>query len=434
MLTGDFMGLALVLIFFTALSLAVPIAFALGVATIVVFILINPELLLLMPQRIFKGMDLFALVAIPFFILAGELMGGSGILDRILNFARMTVGKIRGSVAQVTVLVSMIFGWINGSGVAGTSAVGSMLIPRMNKEYKNPGFSCAVTACSSTVGPIIPPSVPMIIYALVAENVSVGAMFAAGVIPGVMIGAGLMGIVYILARKRGYAADYTTYTIVEKVKITQRFLVGAFLPIIMVGGIIFGIFTPVEAGAVAVLYAVLVGFFVTKSLSLSMVYGALLRTGVISSVVFLMMGIANVASWILTTEQIPQAVAGIITSITTDPLLFLLLINLILLVVGLFFDTVAAMVMFGPLLIPIAAQYGIDPLQFGMIFTVNLIIGMVTPPVGLCLFIAAGIGKTPIEAVIKESLPFLAWLLVVLAVVTYLPATYLWVPELLGYH
>src|SRR5699024_3898908 len=185
------------------------------------------------------------------------------------------------------------------------------------------------------------------------------------VLPGDMTGDRMMEIVYILDSKRGYAADYTTYTIVEKVKITQRFLVGAFLPIIMVGGIIFGIFTPVEAGAVAVLYAVLVGFFVTKSLSLSMVYGALLRTGVISSVVFLMMGIANVASWILTTEQIPQAVAGIITSITTDPLLFLLLINLILLVVGLFFDTVAAMVMFGPLLIPIVTQYGIDPLQIG---------------------------------------------------------------------
>ena len=427
------MGLALVVTFFAALSMAVPVAFALGLATIVVFILIDPEFLLLVPQRIFTGIDMFALVAIPFFILAGELMGGSGILDRILNFARMSVGRIRGSVGQVTVLVSMIFGWINGSGVAGASAVGSMLIPKMAKEYKNPGFACAVTACSSTVGPIIPPSVPMIIYALVAQNVSVGAMFAAGVIPGLMIGIGLMFIVYIIARKRGYPADSDTYSWRERFVITQRFMVGAFLPVIMVGGIILGIFTPVEAGAVAVLYAIIVGLFVTKSLNFTMICGALRRTGVISSVVFLMMGIANVASWILTTEQIPQVAAEALSSVTSNPLIFLLLVNIILLIVGLFFDTVAAMVMFGPLLIPMAEAYGIDPLQFGIIFTVNLITGMVTPPVGLCLFIAAGIGKTPIEQVIKESFPFLVWLLTVLIIVTYFPSTYMWVPDLLGY-
>ncbi|MFT0545533.1 TRAP transporter large permease [Allopusillimonas ginsengisoli] len=427
------MGLALVITFFAALSMAVPVAFALGLATIVVFILIDPEFLLLIPQRIFTGIDMFALVAIPFFILAGELMGGSGILDRILNFARMSVGRIRGSMGQVTVLVSMIFGWINGSGVAGASAVGSMLIPKMTKEYNNPGFACAVTACSSTVGPIIPPSVPMIIYALVAQNVSVAAMFAAGVIPGLMIGVGIMVIVYIIARKRGYPAESRQYTWMEKLMITQRFMVGAFLPVIMVGGIVLGIFTPVEAGAVAVLYAILVGLFVTRTLTFSLICAALRRTGVISSVVFLMMGLANVASWILTTEQIPQVAADALSSVTSNPLVFLLLVNVILLVVGLFFDTVAAMVMFGPLLIPMAAAYGIDPVQFGMIFTLNLIIGMVTPPVGLCLFIAAGVGKTPIEQVIKESLPFLAWLMTVLMIVTYLPSTYMWLPRLLGY-
>ncbi|MYN14810.1 TRAP transporter large permease subunit [Pusillimonas sp. TS35] len=427
------MSAALILTFFTALSLAVPVAFALGLATIAAFLLIDPDFLPLLPQRIFTGLDMFALVAIPFFILAGELMGGSGIMDRILNFSRMLVGHVRGSVGQVTVLVSMIFGWINGSGVAGASAVGSMLIPKMEAEYKNKGFACAVTACSATVGPIIPPSVPMIIYALVAQNVSVGAMFAAGVVPGVLIGGGLMGIVYLIARKRGYPAEKGSYSLLQRLAITRQFAVGAFLPVIMVGGIMFGVFTPVEAGAVAVLYALLIGLFVTRTLTAPMIWSALRRTGVISSVVFLMMGVANVASWIMTTEQLPQAAAEALSAITTNPLVFLLLVNIILLIAGLFLDTVAAMVMFGPLLIPMAAEFGIDPLQFGLIFTVNLIIGLVTPPVGLCLFIAAGIGKTPIEAVVKESLPFLAWLLVVLGIVTYVPSTYMWLPKMLGY-
>lgn len=427
------MGVALMLSFLGILAIGVPVAFALGIAAMIMFVVINPSLLALVPQRIFTGMDLFALVAVPFFILAGELMGGSGILERIMSFSRMVAGGIRGSVAQVTILVSMIFGWINGSGVAGASAVGSMMIPTATKQYGNPGFACAVTACSSTVGPIIPPSVPMIIYALVAQNVSVGALFAAGVIPGLLVGLGMMAIVYLIARRRNYPADKGTYTLRERFTISRKFLVALLLPVIMVGGIVSGVFTPVESGAIAVLYATFVGFFVTRSLDLRGFVTSLKKTGVISSVVFLMMGVANVAAWIMTTEQVPQIAAQAIRSLTDNPLVFLLLVNVILLVIGCLFDTVAAMVMFGPILIPMATAFGIDPLHFGMIVCINLIIGMVTPPVGICLFVAAGIGKTPIEQVVKESLPFLLWLLVVLAIVTYLPDTYLWLPRVLGY-
>lgn len=427
------MGATLILTFFGAIAIGVPIAFALGIAAIVVFVLIDPSFLKLLPQRIFTGIDLFALVAIPFFILAGELMGASGILNRILTFSRLIAGRFRGSLAQVTILVSMIFGWINGSGVAGASAVGSMLIPPMSKEYKDPALACAVTGCSSIVGPIIPPSVPMIVYALVAQNVSVAGLFAAGVIPGILLGVGMMGIVYLIARLRGYPATPTDYDLAAKLRIVGRFMIAAFLPVIMVGGIISGIFTPVEAGAVAVFYALLVGFFVTRELHAGALYRALLRTGVISSVVFLMMGVANVASWILTTQQVPQTVGNLIYSLTTDPLVFLLLINIVLLITGLLFDTVAAMVMFGPILIPLAEIYGIDPLQFGMIVVLNLVIGLVTPPVGICLFITAGIGNTPIEKVFKSSLPFLVWLFAVLMIVTYLPEVYMWLPEMLGY-
>ncbi len=427
------MGATLMLTFLGILAIGVPVAFALGIAAIIMFAIINPSLLALLPQRIFTGIDMFALVAVPFFILAGEPMGGSGILDRIMSFSRMVAGGIRGSVAQVTILVSMIFGWINGSGVAGTSAVGSMMIPSLTKKYGNAGFACAVTACASTVGPIIPPSVPMIIYALVAQNVSVGGLFAAGVVPGVLVGLGMMVIVYFISRRRNYPAEKGTYTLLDRFRISRKFFIALMLPVIMVGGIVSGAFTPVESGAIAVLYALFVGFFLTRSLSVSSVVVALKKTGVTSSVVFLMMGVANVASWIMTTEQLPQAAAEAIRALTDNPLVFLLLVNIILLIVGCLFDTVAAMVMFGPILIPMAEPYGIDPLHFGMIVCINLIIGMVTPPVGICLFIASGIAKTPIEQVIKESLPFLLWLLVVLGLVTYFPQTFLWLPEMLGY-
>lgn len=427
------MGGVLVIAFFSALAIGVPIAFALGIAAVLCIVLINPDFLALVPQRMFSGLDLFALVAIPFFILAGELMGSSGILERILQFSRLAAGRMRGSLAQVNIIVSMVFGWINGSGVAGASAVGSMLIKPTAEEYNDGPFACAITGCAAIAGPIIPPSVPMIVYALVAQNVSVAGLFAAGIVPGLMIAFGLMVIVYVIARIRGYKSDPLNASWAEKFAIVRRFIVAFILPLIMVGGIVGGIFTPVEAGAVAVLYAIVVGFFVTRSLTVNSVRKALLRTGITSAVVFMMMGVANIASWILTTQQVPQTIGMEMMQFTQNPLVFLLMVNIVLLLVGLVFDTVAGMVMFGPILIPMASMYGIDPLHFGLIFVVNLTIGLVTPPVGICLFITAGIGKVPIEKVFKASAPFIAWLFTVLLIITYFPGVFMWVPELLGY-
>jgi tripartite ATP-independent transporter DctM subunit len=273
----------------------------------------------------------------------------------------------------------------------------------------------------------------MIVYALVAQNVSIGALFAAGIVPGILMGIGMMVIVHVIARRRRYPAEPGRVGSAEALAIVGRFLIAALLPVILVGGIVGGVFTPVESGAVAALYAIVTGFLVTRTLTIKALYAALRKTGIISSVVFLMMGVANVASWILTTQQVPQAAARAITALTSDPLVFLLLVNLLLLLVGCVLDTVAAMVMFGPLLIPMAAAFGIDPLHFGMVVVLNLVIGLVTPPVGICLFIASGLGKVPIEPVFKESLPFLAWLLVVLMAVTYFPGTFLWVPRALGF-
>lgn len=419
--------------FFLLMAIGVPVAFALGLAGAAVYALQDPALLKLVPQRLFTGIDLFALLAVPFYILAGELMGSSGILERLLNLARLMVGRFRGGLLQVNVLASMVFGGINGSAVAEASAVGSMLIPVTAKEYKDPPLACAVTACAAVVGPIIPPSVPMIIYALIAQNVSVAALFAAGIVPGVLIGLGLMVIAYILARRRNLPAIDTRYTVARALTIVGHALMPLMLPVILVGGVLAGIFTPVESGVVAVLFALFVGFFVTRTLSLRETAEACLRCGVVSAVVFLMMGTANIVTWIVTTEQIPHAAAAMIRAISNEPWAFLLMVNLVLLVTGLFLDVVAAMIMFVPILLPVAVGFGIDPLHFGLVIVLNLVIGLVTPPVGICLFVVSGIGHVSVMQVFRASLPFLAWLVFVLFLVTYVPAVYLWVPRLLGY-
>lgn len=419
--------------FFALMAVGVPVAFALGLAGAAVYALQDPALLKLVPQRLFTGIDLFALLAVPFYILAGELMGSSGILERLLNLARLIVGRFRGGLLQVNILASMVFGGINGSAVAEASAVGSMLIPVTTKEYKDPALASAVTACAAVVGPIIPPSVPMIIYALIAQNVSVAALFAAGIVPGILIGLGLMGTAYILARRRGLPALEERYTFGRAARIVGRSLIPLMLPVILVGGVLTGIFTPVESGVVAVVYALVVGFGITRELSLRQAADACLRTGVVSAVVFMMMGAANIVTWIVTTEQIPHSAAKLIQSIASEPWAFLLLVNIVLLVTGLFLDVVAAMIMFVPILLPVALAYGIDPLHFGLVIVLNLVIGLVTPPVGICLFVVAGIGHVSIIQVFKAALPFLSWLIFVLFLVTYVPGVYLWMPRLLGY-
>ncbi len=418
--------------FATSVVIGIPIAFALGIAAWASMLTSGEVPLYLIPQRMFTGVDSFILMAIPFFMLAGELMGSTGILDRLLKFADALVGHVRGGLAHVNIVASMIFAGISGSAVADASALGSVLIPAMREEY-DVDFGTAVTAGASTIGPIIPPSIPMIIYATSTAGISIAGLFLSGVIPGIMMGLGMMAIAYFIARKRQYPIRKGHLTSREFLARLWRVLPALMMPVVVLGGILGGVFTPTEAGAVSVMYAVLVGLFVTRELKLSDIPPALLRAGTTTAIVFLLIATANGVSWLLSTRQVPILISAYLKSISPSPLVFLLVVNLFLLLVGCLMETAAALIMLVPILAPIAASYGIHPLHFGFVVVMNLVIGLLTPPVGVCLFVCCGIANISLERLVRAVWPFLVWQIIVLALVTYFPELALWIPRLFGY-
>ncbi|MBI4734669.1 MAG: TRAP transporter large permease [candidate division NC10 bacterium] len=419
--------------FVVTVVIGVPIAFGLGLAAVAGILAWGKVSLWLVPQRMFTGVDSFVFMAIPFFILAGELMTTSGILDRLLKFADALVGHIRGGLAHVNIVGSMVFAGISGSAVADAAALGAVLIPAMEKEY-DIDFGSGVCAGASTIGPIIPPSIPMVIYALAAGGVSIAGLFLAGVIPGILMGLGMMAIAYVIARRRGYPVR-------PRLPSWHAFLVrlwqvipALLMPVIIVGGILGGVFTPTEAAAVAVAYALLVGFLVTRELKWRDIPPALVRSAVTTSVVFMLIATANIVSWLLTTQQVPRLLGGFLRATAPSPWLFLLLVNVFLLIVGCLMDLSAAMIMFVPILAPIAMSYGVQPLHFGFVVVLNLVIGLLTPPVGVCLFVAGGIARISMERLVRAVWPFLLWQIVVLVLVTYIPALSMLIPRLFGYN
>ncbi|MFD2044523.1 TRAP transporter large permease [Ornithinibacillus salinisoli] len=421
-----------VIMFLVLIAISVPIAFALGLSTLVAFVLTNNPIDLF-AQRLWTGLDKFTLVAIPFFILAGELMGGSGILVRLLDFARLIVGKIKGGLLYINIFVSMLFGGINGSAVADTSAVGSMLIPATKREYKDPELAAAVTAISSVVGPIIPPSLPMLIYTFAAANVSVAALFLAGIIPGILLGLSMMAVTFFIAKKRDYPRDGRTYTFKEVLRILGRFLIAAVLPIIMVAGIVGGVVTPTEAGCIGIIYALLIGFFVTKELTLKATYKAMVRTIIVTAIVMIMIAIGNVATWWLSIQGIPADISTFFQNVTSSPAIFLFLMLILYIFIGLFIEQAAAMIMLVPVFAPLATTYGIDPMHFGLVTVLALAIGLITPPVGICLFVSSSIAKVKLQRVFVVSIPYLIAMTIVLLLVTFVPQIYLWLPRMLGF-
>ncbi len=418
--------------FVATLTIGIPIAFCLGVAALSSMIVWGKVPLYLIPQRMFTGVDSFILMAIPFFMLAGELMGSTGILSRLLKFADALVGHIRGGLAHVNIVGSMIFAGISGSAVADASALGAICIPAMTKEY-DVDFGAAVTAGAATIGPIIPPSIPMIIYATSTSGVSIAGLFLCGVIPGIMMGLGMMAIAYYIARKRQYPIRKERITMREFLYRCWYVLPGIIMPAIVLGGILGGIFTATEAGAISAVYALVVGLFVTRELKLRDIPPALLRAGITTAIVFVLIAMANAVSWLLSTQQVPMLIAGYLKSISPSPLLFLVVVNLFLLVVGCLMETAAAIIMLVPILAPIAISYGIHPLHFGFVVVLNLVIGLLTPPVGAVLFVVCGQANLSIERLFRHVWPHLVWQLVVLALVTYFPELALWVPRLFGY-
>jgi tripartite ATP-independent transporter DctM subunit len=418
--------------FLVLLLIGTPISFALGISGVIGLSIQNPDFLRLVPQRMFAGIDSFPLMAIPFFVLAGELMGTSGILVRLVRLAEALVGHVRGGLAHVSIVASMIFAGISGSAIADASALGSTLVPAMKKGGYSTQFSCGVVGSAALIAPIIPPSIPMIVYAFVVGQVSVGGLFLAGVVPGLVMGLGLMAVVYVIARRRGYGA---------RERSSPKELWAAFtnavwamlMPLIILGGILGGVFTATEAGAVAVAYAVFVGLAVTRELTWRHIHHALSHCVVVSAVVFLLVATSSIVSWLLTAALVPSMIAGWMRGISADPAVFLLLTIALLLIVGCFLDNIAAMIMIAPILAPIAGHYEIDALQFAMVFVLVSVFGMMTPPVGAVLFTVCGVAKTRIEPVIWESLPLLAWILVVIVLVAFVPSLSLALPHFLGY-
>ena len=415
-------------VFLILLVVGMPIAFALGIAS-TAYLLMEGISLTIVPQRMYAGIDTFVLLCIPGFVLAGNLMNVGNITEHIVRFSNALLGHIRGGLGLANVGGSMIFGGISGTAVADSASIGSVMIPGMARSGYDKPFAAAVTAASSTVGPIIPPSVPMIIAGSLS-GISVGRMFLAGAVPGLLMGLAMMITVYILAVRRGYPKEKRV-PVMQLLREAKTAFWALLMTVIILYGIIGGFFTPTEASIVACVYALVVGMYVYKGLTWRKLPGILVDTVLTSSALLLMVGLANLFGWILTSEQIPQMIATLILSISENPLIVLLILNLILLFVGAFMETIAALIILFPALVGVATGVGVDPVHFAVIAVLNLMIGLTTPPVGVCLFVVAGIGKLPMLTVARAIVPFLLCNLAVLMLVTYVPAISLWLPNLL---
>ena len=423
--------LTLILSFVFFLVIGVPIAFVLGLTPLVVLITQGETPLVLVAQRIFTGMDSPVLMAVPFFILAGNIMSAGGMTGRLVRFCNVLVGSFRGGLAYINVVISMIFAGITGAAVADTSAVGAILIPAMKKDGYDSDFSAAVTATSSTIGPVIPPSIPFILYGVLGE-VSIASLFLAGFVPGVLLGLFQMGVVGYYAHKRGYPKSRRP-SFREAVKVSIDAFLVLLMPMIILGGILTGVFTPTESACVAVFYALFIALFVYRDIHLRDLPRIIIKTGATSSLVMLVIGAASIFSWLLASEEIPQLVTESILTLTQSKVLILLLMNILLLIIGTFMELTASLIILVPVLLPLMLKIGVDPLHFGVILVLNLVIGLTTPPVGVCLFIACSIARTSLEKLSRAIVPFLLASLVVLIICTYWEGLIMAIPRYFGY-
>lgn len=417
----------LFLVFFLLLFLRFPIAFALGISTLV-YILTAGYPLVIIPLKMYSGIDVFVLLSIPGFILAGNLMNSCGMTDRIIRLCNNFLGHIRGGLSLANIGASMIFSGISGTAISDTASIGSVMIPAMKKEGYDADFACAVTSSSSTIGPIIPPSLPMIIAGSLT-GLSIGKLFLAGAIPGLLLAAGLMIVSYTISRKKNHPKQPKAKWIERGRSLIHAFW-ALFMTFLILFGIIGGIFTPTEASVAAVLYALFVGVLFYKTLSWRVVRQVMANSAGTTASLMILVGFANLFGWILISEQIPQNLADFLLTITKNKYLLLLLINILLIITGSFMETIAALLIVYPILLKVAVSVGIDPIQFSVIAVLNLIIGLNTPPVGVCLFVSSGIGKVSLEKVARAVFPFLLVSLFILLLVSYIPALSLFLPGL----
>lgn len=421
----------LLISFLVFLIIGVPIAFVLGLTPMAVLVTQGETPLVLVAQRIFTGIDSPVLMAVPFFILAGNIMSAGGMTERLLRFCNVLVGSFRGGLAYINVVISMIFAGITGAAVADTSAVGSILIPAMKRDGYDSDFASAVTATSSTIGPVIPPSIPFIIYGVIGE-VSIASLFLAGFVPGILLGVFQMGVVWHYARKRGYPKS-SLPSLREALRVSLDAFLVLLMPIIILGGILSGVFTPTESACIAVFYALFIGLLVYRDIHLKDLPRILINTGATSSLVLLVIGTASIFSWLLASEEIPQLVTESMLTLTKNKIFILLLMNLLLLMIGTFMELTASLIILAPVLLPLMTKIGVDPLHFGVILVLNLVIGLTTPPVGVCLFIACSIGQTSLEKLSRAILPFLLASIAVLIICTYWEGLIMAIPKYFGY-
>jgi C4-dicarboxylate transporter DctM subunit len=423
-------GIILFSVLIITIATSIPIGITLGLSTGIAMWLTSDIPMLMLVQKSVTGLDSFPLLAIPFFILAGELMCYGGISKRIVALADALVGWVTGGLSMVTVLACMFFAAISGSGPATVSAIGSFMIPEMKERgYKGP-FSAAIAAASGTIGVIIPPSIPFVIYCIVAQC-SIGEMFIAGIIPGIIIGLSLMTVCYFNARG--------DKNIVMQPRPTFRSVAHAFgdgiwaliTPIIILGGIYGGIFTPTEAAVVAVVYSVVIGVFVYKELTFKMLYNCLRQAALVNGATEFMIGFSMAFAAYLTMAQIPQSMAAALGALASNPILLLMVINVFLLIIGCFVDNIASVIILTPILLPVVTGIGINPIHFGLIMTVNLAVGFITPPYGINLFVASAISNQSIEKISIAIIPSIVAMILCLLLFTYVPAVTMWLPTVL---
>lgn len=426
------MTVLVIAVFVLFAILGMPLSFALGFSSVTVLFLENFELVV-MAQRMLYAVDNFPLMAIPLFILAGEIMVKSEMMERLVSFSNSLIGKVHGGLAHVTIVSGMILAAVSGAAVACASALGSALVPALRKYYPD-GYSSAVIASAANLGPVIPPSNAMIVYALMAgSTVSVGALFVAGIVPGLILTVGFMAIASFISWRRKYPLTGEAFSMTNALHQFRRAGIIIFMPILVVGGIVGGVFTATEGAGIAVAYSALIGFFVTRKLRIADLPKLLFRSAVTAAMVGALIAFASAMTFVFTIDMIPNRLAEWIRAFTTDPMVFLFIVMLLLVVVGMLLESNAAYIMLVPLFAPIAVAYGIDPLWFGFLFMYNLVVGMMTPPVGVLFFVMSGITRVKMGVIVRESTPYIVLQFVVLALCIVFPPLVTALPKALGF-
>ena len=425
------MGWLVTSVLILSMLISVPVGIALGLSAFIGMLYVSPDVLIMMPQKFLYGLDSFPLLAIPLFVLAGQLMSNGGLAKRIIAMALIFVGQIRGGLALVVIFSAMLISGISGSPSANTAAIGSVAIPAMKRLKYPPEFATAVLAAAGGVSTLVPPAIDLIIIGVIA-NISIGGLFAAGILPAIVNGIAIMLIAYYFSKKMNLPlADKTTTS--DQIRVLKDGILPLLMIGIILGGIYGGVFTPTEAASVAVVYGFLVSFFIYKELKLEDMPKLLLNTAVLSGVVLLVLATASMFSFILTFERIPHALAQAIVTYADNWIIFIILVHLVFLMLGMVMDALPAIIVLMPIFLPVGVSLGMEPIHLGILVAANVGIGMITPPVGICLFVACGISDVKIGNVVKPLFPFLLFLIITLIIITIFPQITLLLPRLFGF-